>query len=370
MWWRLTLYCGSFCGWVLLLGVAGIADAQILVANDDDYAVPFGEALVVEFFGVLDNDTLDGENAGESGASAELVADASHGTLALSPDGSFTYAPGASFDGADSFVYRATSGAASAEAVVTLTACTGGPQLFVCWREAAFLAKAKALGYPGFAEGFEDDAVWGIARTPYTVPSVSSQGIEWRANDFDPTHVAPPLPPDPPPNEITTGPGPARTGLAGVFDLEHGYAVGTPSQCDVDEPAAECLYHDGFTIRRKPGLGPLHGAGGFFTGTFGAKVAFVLDGDWQNPVVAGQLFGGGHQFFGLIDAGPASLTELQFRELSGKIGQALFLFGDDFTILAQPLILLPTLDGPALIGLGLLLAATATWYLRRSHASS
>jgi hypothetical protein len=166
---------------------------------------------------------------------------------------------------------------------------------------------------------------------------VSSQGIEWQANDFDPTHIDPPLAPPPPtPNEITTGPGPARTGQYGIFDLEHGYAWGTSFQCDVDNPEPHCLYHDGFTIKREPGRSPLLGAGGFFTGIWGANVAIVLNEDYLNPIGGGQVFGGGHQFFGVIDAGPTGLTQLQFREVDGKIGQALFVFGDDFTVLAEP----------------------------------
>jgi hypothetical protein len=341
-----------------------------LLADDDSFYVPSGETLVIEAFGVLDNDTLDDESAGESGATAELVTDASHGTLALSPDGSFTYSPAASFDGVDSFIYRAVFGAASDEATVALTACRGGPQLFTCWKESAFLAKAAALGLPRFSEGFESDAVWGASRSPNTVLSVNSRGFVWRANDFDPTHTAPPLPPSPPPNEITTDPGPARTGQWGIFDLEHGYATGTPVQCDVDVPPDPCLYHDGFTISRGAGSGPLYGAGGYFSGTFGANVAIVLDGDWQNPIGGGRVFVGDDPFFGVIDAGPIGFTEIQFRETDGKVGQQLLIFGDDFTLLAQPGIPIPTLDIPSLIGLVVLLALVGGWLVRRSYSSA
>jgi hypothetical protein len=78
----------------LLACFAGSTHAQTLVANDDGYGVPFGEPLLVEPLGVLENDTLDGgDPAGENGATAELVSDVSHGTLVLSSDGSFTYTP-------------------------------------------------------------------------------------------------------------------------------------------------------------------------------------------------------------------------------------------------------------------------------------
>lgn len=331
---RLSLNFGLLGSCLLLIIAATPVHAQVLLANDDSYGIPYGENLVVEPSGVLDNDTLDGETAGESGATAELVTNALHGTLVLSADGSFTYTPGPGFDGTDSFVYRTVFSPVFAEATVTLTACTGGPQIFTCWKEAAFLAKAATLGHPSFQEGFENSAVWGNARSPVTALSVGTRGVRWRANDFDPSHTGPPPdPPAPSPNEITTGQGPARSGLWGIFDLEHGYAWGTAVACDVDNPDAHCLFHDGFTITRDPGASALYGAGGFFTGTYGAKVAFVLDGDYASPVGGGRLSGGGHQFFGVIDAGPTGWNEIQFRELDGKVGQALFIFGDDFTVL-------------------------------------
>jgi hypothetical protein len=347
-----------FAGYLALLIVAsgGPAHAQVLVAQDNSYAVPLGEALVVEPFGVLDNDTLDGETAGENGATAELVTDVNHGTLALSLNGSFTYSPGVTFDGIDTFVYRAMfSGASDQEATVTLTACNGGPQIFTCWKEAAFIAKATALGHPSLTEGFEDDAAWGLARSPDTLLSVSSQGFEWRANDFDSTHTDPPQPSPPPPHQITTGSGPALTGDWGIFDPLHGYATSTSTECDVDNPPPHCLLHDGFTVKRLAGQSPFYGAGGFFTGTSGARVAIVVDGDWLNPIGGGVLGSGGHQFFGVIDAGPVGFTEVQFRELDSKLGQLLLIFGDDFTLLAQPAVLVPAFGVPGLIALGLLL---------------
>lgn len=341
------------CAALLLL--ASSAPAQTLTAEDDLFYVPQAATLIIDAFGVLDNDLLDGESAGENGAGAELVADVSHGTLVLGADGSFTYSPGIDFDGTDQFVYRASFGGVTDEASVTLSACTNGPQVSTCWKQGAFLAKAAELGHPSFFEGFEDDAVWGSARTPNTVLAVSSRGFEWRANDFDPTHTDPPQPPPPPPNHITTGLGAARTGRWGVFDPGHGYATGTPVGCDVDDPDAHCLYHDGITIRRISGSGPLFGAGGWFDGTYGANVAIVLDGDWQNPIGGGTIGLGGLQFFGVIDAGPTGFTEIQFRETDGKVGQALLIFADDFTLLAERNLAVPALGpcGLAVVGLGI-----------------
>jgi len=61
----------------------------------------------------------------------------------------------------------------------------------------------------------------------------------------------------------------------------------------------------------------------------------VLDGDWQNPIGGGKIGVGALQFFGVIDAGPTGFTEIQFRETDGKVGQALYIFADDFWLLAE-----------------------------------
>ena len=220
----------------------GGAQAQVLTANVDLFGIPYGITLVVESFGVLENDILNDEAAGELGATAELVSGASHGTVTLSPDGSFTYTTGAGFDGSDSFVYRAVFETASDEATVILSACSGGPDVFTCWHETAFLDKAAELGLTNFTEGFEDDVAWVDARSPYTSPAVVSQGIRWTTN-----HAGAPAY-----NELTTGSGPARTGLWGV-----------------------------------------------------------------------------------VDARPAGFTSFEFREEEGKIGNALYIFADDFTLLTE-----------------------------------
>ncbi len=306
---------------ILLIFVgAGPVLAQVLVANEDNFGVPFGEPLVVEFYGILDNDLLNDESAGENGATSELVSDVSHGTLTLNPNGSFTYSPGPSFDGTDSFVYRAVFAAVSDQATVTLSACSGGPDVFDCWNETAFLAKASEWGLVGFQEGFEDNAAWGVARSPIAVPVANSHGIQWMTNHSG----APSF------NDITTGNGPARTGEWGVFDPRHGYATGTEFECDVDNPDTVCLYFDGFTGIRETGLGALHGVGGYITGSSGGRVAILLDGELS---AGGGRVTAGHQFFGVIDTRPAGFTQFEFREVDGKVGQALFIFGDDFTLL-------------------------------------
>jgi hypothetical protein len=71
--------------------------------------------------------------------------------------------------------------------------------------------------------------------------------------------------------------------------------------------------------------------GGYITGTYGANVGIVLDG---LTLHAGGQITTGHQFFGVIDTRSAGFMKFEFRELDGKIGQALFIFGDDFTLLS------------------------------------
>ena len=94
---RLSIFC------IALLSSQS-ALAQIMIAQDDFHGLKLDEPLIVDAPGLLDNDLLDDESAAESGAVAELVADAAHGDLVLSPDGSFSYAPGPSFTGLDHFI--------------------------------------------------------------------------------------------------------------------------------------------------------------------------------------------------------------------------------------------------------------------------
>jgi VCBS repeat-containing protein len=81
------------------------------VATNDEFEAGEDEELVVDAPGVLDNDTdVDGDDL-----AAMLASPPSHGTLALSADGSFTYTPEPGYSGADSFTYQANDGAASSE---------------------------------------------------------------------------------------------------------------------------------------------------------------------------------------------------------------------------------------------------------------
>jgi uncharacterized repeat protein (TIGR01451 family) len=85
--------------------VRPVADAPI--AWDDSYSTQEDEPLVVAAPGVLANDT----DADGDALSPVLVAAPTNGTVALNPDGSFTYIPHADYNGPDSFTYRASDGA-------------------------------------------------------------------------------------------------------------------------------------------------------------------------------------------------------------------------------------------------------------------
>jgi len=79
-------------------------------------------------------------------------------------------------------------------------------------------------------------------------------------------------------------------------------------------------------------MSALHGVGGYITGTHAANVGIVLD---DLALFGGGRIYAGHQFFGVIDTRPAGFTRFEFRELDGKIGQALYIFADDFALLSE-----------------------------------
>jgi VCBS repeat-containing protein len=87
------------------------------VAQNDAYAVD-EDAMLTASMGVLANDAdADGDEL-----AAALVTGPSHGSLALNPDGTFTYTPAADFNGTDTFTYKANDGQADSNpATVTLT---------------------------------------------------------------------------------------------------------------------------------------------------------------------------------------------------------------------------------------------------------
>ncbi|NLE38546.1 MAG: tandem-95 repeat protein [Pirellulaceae bacterium] len=101
----------------ITVNVTPVNDAPVAVANAYAVAVD-GDLNVSAALGVLTNDTdVDGDLL-----TAVLVQTTQHGTLTLNPNGSFTYLPGAGFEGVDTFTYRAFDGNLQSNlATVTIT---------------------------------------------------------------------------------------------------------------------------------------------------------------------------------------------------------------------------------------------------------
>jgi hypothetical protein len=111
--------------------VAPVNDAP--AAANDAFSLTQASSLAVAAPGVLVNDT-DVEN---DPLSAVLAATPAHGTLALNPDGGFTYTPTNLYFGPDSFTYRASDGSATSAVATVLLNISALPPLQQ-WRLAYF----------------------------------------------------------------------------------------------------------------------------------------------------------------------------------------------------------------------------------------
>jgi VCBS repeat-containing protein len=100
------------------------------VATDDAYSTAQETLLNVDAAaGVLTNDT----DVDSNPLLAVQVTAPSHGSLALNPDGSFTYTPNAHFAGIDTFTYKANDGALDSNtATVTITVNDTEPPAIQC----------------------------------------------------------------------------------------------------------------------------------------------------------------------------------------------------------------------------------------------
>lgn len=106
------------------IGAFEVQVNQAPVANNDSYLVSKNNPLTVAAPGVLGNDT----DAGGKPLTAILVSPASHGTLTLNADGSFTYTPNTGYTGSDSFTYKANDGQLDSNvATVSLTVHNDAP---------------------------------------------------------------------------------------------------------------------------------------------------------------------------------------------------------------------------------------------------
>jgi len=108
------------------VAVAGAHVNTAPVAVADSYAATAGMTLSVPATGVLANDT----DADSDPLTAVIDTNAAHGTVTLSANGGFTYAPASGYTGPDSFTYHAYDGAASSN-VVTVSLTVSAVQLLV-----------------------------------------------------------------------------------------------------------------------------------------------------------------------------------------------------------------------------------------------
>lgn len=88
--------------------------------SSDHYDIPINNAFSVATPGVLGNDVF------SLGATCVLVSSTTHGSLALGPDGSFSYTPEQNFIGSDTFVYKLQKGNASS-ANIAVSIRVGAP---------------------------------------------------------------------------------------------------------------------------------------------------------------------------------------------------------------------------------------------------
>ena len=95
--------------------------------------------------GVLGNDSdPDGDTL-----NAKLLASTAHGTLSLNPDGSFSYAPQAGFNGVDTFTYQANDGKLDSNvATVTINVARTN-------HAPSILSTAPTTGTPSLAYGYQ-----------------------------------------------------------------------------------------------------------------------------------------------------------------------------------------------------------------------
>ncbi|MCA1684099.1 MAG: tandem-95 repeat protein, partial [Actinobacteria bacterium] len=91
---------------------------DVPVAANDAYTTAAGAPLTVPAPGVLGNDSdVDGDTLSAGSASTPT-----HGSVALNPNGSFTYTPAAGYSGGDAFTYVASDGhGGTAPATVAMT---------------------------------------------------------------------------------------------------------------------------------------------------------------------------------------------------------------------------------------------------------
>jgi CshA-type fibril repeat protein len=121
----------------------------------DDVSAPVTVTVTVDPTAVADTATVpaDGTLTGTSvlandlgtDLSAQLVTGPAHGTLTLSPDGTYTYVPTPGYKGPDSFTYQAIDAASNTSAPVTVSIGVGQPAAPVGTNDTGTVAAGSTL---------------------------------------------------------------------------------------------------------------------------------------------------------------------------------------------------------------------------------
>ena len=114
----------------------GTSDAATVTINVNAVPTVASDAYSVDEDGTLTKDAAAGVLANDSDADSDtltvtVTAEPSHGSVTLSPDGSFTYIPDADYHGIDTFSYMANDGtidSSSATVTITINSVTDDPQ--------------------------------------------------------------------------------------------------------------------------------------------------------------------------------------------------------------------------------------------------
>ena len=121
------------------------------VATDDHATALEDTPLTVDAPGVLGNDSDVDNSLGQ--LSAAVVDEPTNGSVALNPDGSYTYTPAADFNGSDSFTYRVNDASLDsnlATVVVDVTAVNDAPS-FAAGADQTVLEDTGAQSVPAWA---------------------------------------------------------------------------------------------------------------------------------------------------------------------------------------------------------------------------
>ena len=166
-------------------GLAGTATVTITIngvndpidANPDSYTVDEGQALAVPAAGVLANDSDPDTNDTLTVVAFDATSTGG-GTVAVDPDGSFTYTPATGFTGTDTFTYTASDGNGSSVTETVTITVTPAPDV--------------VIGDATVTEGGDLEFVVSLSRTfsaPIEVTFSTADGSATAGDDYPATSV-------------------------------------------------------------------------------------------------------------------------------------------------------------------------------------